>query len=436
MRRLVRRLHAVVPLTIRGLLLAAAAAAAFAEGILRADLAGLFWGAGFLLVPLYFLAAGHLFRAALKRRSHGRPGFLEVSLPAVVPAPGEEALASVRVKLPRWLPPGLAVRLLLPLTWHDRKLDGVQARLEPGRNERQILFRPDRRGIYRSAEAAIETGDVLGFTANRLSVPLVETLAVLPPVVGRAALRRTAAEGGDSAARLRRRRRSEELLEARKYVPGDDPRRLNWKVFAHLDQLFLRIGEETPPPDSRMLVILDTARSPVVPHRAADACLDRLVESCASTACALLARRFALALACPGLAGCPVYSEGSRGEMLLALADVPWAAAGWKPELPGGRAVRTAVVFSTPGSPALRGIMKMIVALGWSASLFLQGLPAEVSPRTLALSRLLFRDAGDRGPGRPAAVTRRQAAAFSRALADELAEYRSAAWKVRHAEQA
>ncbi len=435
MRRFARRLRAIIPLTLRGLLLEAAAAAAFAEGVLRADLAGLFWGAGFLLVPLYFLVAGHLLRAAMRRRSRGRPGFIQASLPAVVPSPGEEAWAHARVELPRWFAPGLTVRLLLPLSWHERRMDGVQARLEPGRNEKQVLFRPARRGTYRATEAVLETGDVLGFTANRLAVPLEEALAVLPAVVGREAPRRTAAQGGDSAARQRRRRRSEELLEARKYVPGDDPRRLNWKVFAHLDQLFLRIGEETPPPDSRMLFILDTAKSPLVPNRAADDCLDRLVESCASAACALLARRFALSLACPGVAGCPSFTQESRGQLLLALADVPWAGAGWKPEYPAGRAVRTAVVFSTAGSPALRGIMSAVTARGWSASLFLQGLPAEAAPRPLTLRRLLLRDPAERGP-RGSAVTRRQAAALARALADELAEYRSPAWKVSHAQQA
>jgi uncharacterized protein (DUF58 family) len=425
------------PLTLPGLLLAAVAAAALVEGIFRADLAGLFWGAGFLLVVAYFLAAGLVIRARLSRAHRRRPGFLRISLPPVVQAPGEEASAHLRIEIPRLLLPGLTTRLALPLSWNAHGMDCVQARLRPGRNETAIAFRPPRRGIYRSRAAVLEEADVLGLTSWRLPVPLEESLAVLPAVPARDAPRHQPTAGGDSASRLRRRRRSEELLEVRKYTPGDDPRRLNWKVFAHLDQLFLRIGEETPPPDSHMLVVLDSSRSPAVPRRFADLCLDRLVQACASAACALVARRFSLSLSCQGLAGCPSFTEGSRQDLLLALAGVDWAGPGWQPEVPGGRGVRTALVFSFPGSPALRGIMKSAAARGWAVSLFLQGLPAEASPHPLSLRRLLVTEAPGPAPGaRTARAPRRQATGYAQALAVELAEYRSPAWKVRHAEQA
>jgi uncharacterized protein (DUF58 family) len=233
-----RWLRRAVPLTFRGAFLAVLAAAAFAEGILRADLAGLFWGASFLLVPLYFLAAGHLLRIALRRRRSSASTVLAVHLAASGLAPGEEATAHVRAELPRWFAPGLTVRLALPLTWKDRRLDEVQARLAPGRNERDIRFAAVQRGVYRCTEAVLEVGDVLGFTVNRLAVPLCETLTVFPAVCEPRAFPWAAQEGGESPARRRRRRRTEDLLEARKYVPGDDVRKLNWKVFAHMDQLF------------------------------------------------------------------------------------------------------------------------------------------------------------------------------------------------------
>ena len=61
-------------------------------------------------------------------------------------------------------------------------------------------------------------------------------------------------------------------------------------MFAHTDELFLRIGEEVPPPESRILFILDTTEGPFVPRSAAADYLDSLVESCASVMTHLVRR--------------------------------------------------------------------------------------------------------------------------------------------------
>jgi uncharacterized protein (DUF58 family) len=229
--------------------------------------------------------------------------------------------------------------------------------------------------VYRSTEAFLEVGDVLGFTANRLAVPLCETLTVFPTLSEPRAFPWAAQEGGESLTRRRRRRRTEDLLEVRTYVPGDDVRKLNWKVFAHMDQLFVRVGEETPPPDCLLLLLLDTAANPLVPACMADEYLDRLVESCASAASALLAQRVDLWLAAPGLRECRTFTEESRAALLALLADAAWTLADWTAVLPARRAMHV-LLFSSPGSPALRRILSAIAARGWSESLFQQGFPA------------------------------------------------------------
>lgn len=48
--------------------------------------------------------------------------------------------------------------------------------------------------------------------------------------------------------------RSEELYEVRQYKPGDDPRRINWKVYAHTGEPALREGELSPPPSSEYAI--------------------------------------------------------------------------------------------------------------------------------------------------------------------------------------
>jgi len=49
--------------------------------------------------------------------------------------------------------------------------------------------------------------------------------------------------------------RSEELYEVRQYRAGDDPRKINWKVFAHSGDIAIREGELLPPPSSEYAVI-------------------------------------------------------------------------------------------------------------------------------------------------------------------------------------
>jgi hypothetical protein len=55
-------------------------------------------------------------------------------------------------------------------------------------------------------------------------------------------------------------RKNNELINHRPYVPGDDPRRINWKLYSHVPsgELFVREGESEPPPCSRLLILIDT----------------------------------------------------------------------------------------------------------------------------------------------------------------------------------
>jgi uncharacterized protein (DUF58 family) len=54
--------------------------------------------------------------------------------------------------------------------------------------------------------------------------------------------------------------RTDDLTDHRPYIPGDDPRRINWKLYGHApsSELFVREGEPEPPPHSRLIILLDT----------------------------------------------------------------------------------------------------------------------------------------------------------------------------------
>jgi uncharacterized protein (DUF58 family) len=424
----------VFPLTPQGLVITAAAMALAAAGALRADLAALFWGSSFLLFTLYALAAGHLFRISLLRRRAADPDFASLTLPASGITAGERTEAVAAARLPRAFPPGFTVLLSCPLAWHARRIGTVRTRLAPGESRKLIGFTAEHRGLYAGSAETLEMRDVLGFTAHRLSLPQEETLAVLPPVRPREAVPPVMEQTDESAVYALRRRRSESLLEARKYYPGDDVRRLNWKLFAHMDELYLRVGEEVPPPESRLLFVLDTTAHGLVPRRCAADYLDALVESCASLMAGFLERGIELSLSLPGEGRCRSWSGEALPTLLAVLADAWWTDGPWAPDLPA-RPMH-AVVLSSPGSPGLPGIIAAVRARGWRASLFLQGLPQQSPPVRLPtwprrLEGLLFLPDG--APRVPARAARRERASFSEAMARELSLYGEPGSGVLHA---
>ncbi len=291
--------------------------------------------------------------------------------------------------------------------------------MAPGQSQARMTFQAPHRGVYQGGAAVLEAHDVLGLTAHRLAIPRKDTLVVYPEIVPARELVGLVEQSEQAAPDSRRRRRSEELLEARKYYPGDDVRRLNWKVFAHTDELFLRIGEEVPPPESRILFVLDTTANPLVPRSLQADYLDFLVRSCASVMTHLVRRGLEVTLSRPGERECRPFGSGSEAGLLAALAAAWWTDETWAPELP--TRMLQAVVFSSPGSPGLPPIMSAVKARGWQTSVYLQDL-ALPRPRFVRSLRELLLVTGR--PLRTSARTRRRdREGFARALAHDLELY-------------
>jgi hypothetical protein len=58
--------------------------------------------------------------------------------------------------------------------------------------------------------------------------------------------------------------RTDNLIDHRPYIPGDDPRRINWKLYGHGGGLFVREGEREPPPHSNLIILIDTEYDPLL----------------------------------------------------------------------------------------------------------------------------------------------------------------------------
>lgn len=379
-----------MPLAPRGIFIAAVALAALVAGIVRADLAALFWGSTFLLASAYAAAGCLLVCRRLARRAASGPGFLDVTLPASVPGPGAAADAAFAADLPRAFLPGIGVRVVLAPAWHDRTLGPIGAALAPGENRLRLAFTAARRGAYALRQATLEATDVLGLARVRLPVPVDERLTVPPATLPRRGGAREPDEGGASMEHVRRRRRSDEFLETRRYVPGDDVRRLNWKLLAHAGELFVRLGEDAPPPRARLLAVLDTTEHPSVSAGLSDAALDGLVEDCASALAALLRQGCAVGVSLPGAPRCETWTAERLPALRALLADAWWTPAGSPLVLPNDRSVRV-VVFALAGSPSLERILADLRSRRWRTTLALRDPPAPpVRPRA-TVRTLLFR---------------------------------------------
>lgn len=315
-------------------------------GILRKELSALLWGGVilgtlgfFLFSTLVFslIAAPRIKRWASHMGFQGSPG------PWVE---GQSIPLEFDSHLPKALPPGL--RWVLNASWHfckGRSLD-LQWPLGTGKNRTASVIQPPR-GHFTLGTMTLELRDYLGFIRRPFHFPLRETWVVWPQEeveVVQVPLPAGEGEWGLS----QQRRRQEDLLDVRKYTPGDDPRRLHWKLFAHLGELFLRIGEPTPPPQSRVWAALDPSLPPGVPEGAAALeLLDIRIREFTSLLAQWKAQGWDLQVLVPGhekvlqtpeawktaLAGLTPHTPegplhlppGHRGQILvLTLAGSPW----------------------------------------------------------------------------------------------------------------
>ncbi len=51
-------------------------------------------------------------------------------------------------------------------------------------------------------------------------------------------------------------RRNDELYDTRPYFPGDDTRKINWKLYAHTQELNIRQGDFSPPPEDFFTIFI------------------------------------------------------------------------------------------------------------------------------------------------------------------------------------
>ncbi|MBN2553144.1 MAG: DUF58 domain-containing protein [Spirochaetales bacterium] len=411
-----------------GLLFCLLSLTILAVGLLRMELAAILWGGAFALLAAYALLANRIMRAVLRRHFDKIPDPVDFTLPPEGVFPAAAASAQISVELPRFRAPGIRIDFEISLHWPGRDPLQVSSDLHGGRNCRSIELIPRYRGCYRSRQARVVVSDALGFTRRALCFDLAEGLRVYPSVQPRAPMRAPRMEDGREENR-RRHRRSEELLEVRKYFPGDDIRKVHWKVFAHTSELFLRIGEETPPPESRFLVILDSAPTAALPEAVEADYLDILVERCAAAVLEMLGRGFQVFFAlCDAPKPREITPEKQR-QLLAELAGVWWSDR-YTLSLPR-RDPYQVFLFSSPGSANLPRLFADLERRGAGVKLLFPQLTVEQEHSDpLSIRRLLFRTPVRRRHGN-GKIGREELESFQAVLDREIGRWnRRGRWKV------
>ena len=239
-----------------------------------------------------------------------------------------------------WTLPAIIVRCELCLATRDKRI--IRHYANPG-VDNDSSFSVNERGAYYGEFDRFIILDAPGFF--RLSFPVPQSssprLFAFPSPVEEP-LNISLKSGGTEQRSEAHYRRSDELTDHRPYVPGDDPRRINWKLYSHapLGELFVREGEPEPPPHSRLLILIDTeADRTLFSLDEARRAVDLLCENALAAALEFSSHGMDILIGYTGgkITGGPGGSDGSplnTAELATALA-MP-AAIHWPPS-PGAK---------------------------------------------------------------------------------------------------
>jgi len=237
---------------------------AFAAGALRQEWALMLAGAVFLALWVYCLILTLLL--ALIHRRRARRAFIRVSPLEIAAGDQAEAAysegetAAPKIKIIQL--PGILIRCRLLLATKDGRR--IRYDFNPA-VPAPHFFTAEKRGAYFSAYDEFAVFDILGFFrfAFRLPVESGARLLASPRAANEAPA--VNARAGESMLKPEfSLQRTDNFVDHRPYVPGDDPRRINWKLFSHGGGLFVREGEHEPPPQSNLIILIDTQYDPLL----------------------------------------------------------------------------------------------------------------------------------------------------------------------------
>jgi hypothetical protein len=213
--------------------------------------------------------------------------------------------------------PGILIRYELRLITRDSR--EIRLLFDPDR-EKSAAFPVQERGAYYGPMDRLFIGDILGLFRLYLPIPQDKEPRLLAlPGAAAEPIQVYIQSGGDSRRQTPRYQRTDNLIDHRPYTPGDDPRRINWKLYGHApsNELFVREGEPEPPPHSRLLILVDTLADPALYSPASGRRgVDILCENALAIALEYAHRNMEISIGYSG----STLTEGAETELAEALA--------------------------------------------------------------------------------------------------------------------
>lgn len=280
------------------------------------------WGGSFLLL-FSVLSILSFFHYLFLKKSF-RKNAPDFSLPSSCIS-GDNFSVNLEVFIPL-LFPGFRCIWKTELQWIDggRSLSS-NCGLSRGSQIYDVFFENTHRGVYRGPSGTLMLEDLFGFTQFPLFTGAPVILHVYPGVQSDGFLKEKIITGGEAATAERNRIRSNELLEVRKYYPGDDARRINWKMFAASGQLFLRIGEEVPPPTGEVALVLNSFSPSLGAFRGSSDLTDTLISSYITLIYSFVEKGCIVRVLAPRMRGFIEFDPQKPDPLFRILSEVtPW----------------------------------------------------------------------------------------------------------------
>jgi len=327
---------------------------AFTAGRIRGEPALILLGTIFLVILAYCFAAV-LFSGLVNRRKALSLSMVIASKTVPVGGKGELSIATGAASSGKrfWNIPAVLIRFELCLETKDSRV--IRHFVNPA-VESFSSFPVSERGAYSSKCDRLVIFDAPGFFSLGFSIYQNENPRLLAfPYPAEEAIPLFPRSGGTEERNEPHYRKNNELINHRPYVPGDDPRRINWKLYSHVasGELFVREGESEPPPCSRLLILIDTeADSSLYSPDEGRRAVDLLCESALASALGFSSRGLDVLI---GYTGGGIIGGGEESAPLDSsqlAAALAWPAAISRPassgELPQAQGETGVIVLALP----------------------------------------------------------------------------------------
>lgn len=127
--------------------------------------------------------------------------------------------------------------------------------LTKDKNKIRFNIKFDRHGDFILKDFNLLIRDIFGFTEYCIKINFCHTINIQPYFLSEIEIPISASEGGDQIIQSIKKINSTDFFDNRKYYPGDDIRRINWKIFAHSNELHIRQEEKIPPKVGEIFLI-------------------------------------------------------------------------------------------------------------------------------------------------------------------------------------